>query len=133
LPVRVCPEPPRLLTSFALSASKLLHLGEREARVGEAVALPDELEVQELSIREVDISECAAVPVAALLIVLEADVFSLGHPLREGRGLLSEPFHRLVRVDGLGSVAADETDLLSAVEDQRIAIHDSGDNAVIRG
>jgi len=133
LPVRVCPEPPRLLTSFALSASKLLHLGEREARVGEAVALPDELEVQELSIREVDISECAAVPVAALLIVLEADVFSLGHPLREGRSLLTESLYRLVRMNGLGRVDADETDLLAAIEDQRIAIYDAGDNAVIWG
>lgn len=83
-------------------------------RVCEAVALGDHLGVEEFPVREVHVPEEAAVPISVprVGVTLEPDELPFGHALREGGRLAAKALNRLVRMDGLGRIDANESDLL---------------------
>ncbi len=118
------PESPPLVPGLLFRLAKLLHLAEGEPRVGVPVAPPNDLQVQEPSVFEVDVGEGAPVAVlgACSRVALQPHSLSLDHLAREGTGLLAVVLHGFVGVDCLRRVHSDQTDALAAIQYQRVAI-----------
>lgn len=126
------PEPEPLLAGLALQVPKFFQIAEREARVGVAVALPDDFRVQECPVFEVDVSQGAAVLVFVSgsrvgLIQFQPNLFPRSYPTRELFRLSAEALDRLLRVLCLRRVDANETHPFIGTEDQSVPVDDPND------
>ena len=90
-----------------------------------AIALEDDLGIDECPIVEIDIGERAAVFIHLVLVELEANLFPLGQALGEFVSLLAKCLDGLAGILGFGCVDADKPDGLVAIKDERIAVHDA--------
>jgi hypothetical protein len=84
-----------------------------------AVALSDDLQVEELAVGQVGVAQGAPIAVfqTDLRVVLHPDPLSVCHARCEGADLLPEALHGLVGVNRFGCIDTNEAQPLAAIED----------------
>src|SRR6266508_146732 len=90
---------------------RLLVLVGHVVSVLEGVALGDHLQVEEAAVREPEVAERSAIPIAIVLarVGLERDGLAVEQLMRLRRGLAAKALDWATRIDDLGRVDADES------------------------
>jgi hypothetical protein len=103
---------------------EIIHIAEGELRVGVAVALADDFPIHKQAIRQVKVGERTVVLVLEGLVVFKPDGLSRKQLIQKGACLLAKKLNRLSRIDGLGSVNADESDGPDAGDHDGVTVND---------
>ncbi len=125
------PESAPFLARAALGGLELLHPAEGVLHVREAIPLANDLEMEEASVREVDVGERPSVAIArsGTRIPFEPHTLALRHPLRERGRLTCKGVDWLSRMDALRRIDSDEPYGLAAVELERVNVDHAHDEA----
>ena len=107
--------------------AELLEIPERVLHVGVAVALLDDLRVDEGAVGEEHVRQRSLVAVRALMVELQPNDLALCHPARELARLVAEELYRLSRIDRLRRVYTNQPNRADALDDNRVSVHNPGD------
>jgi hypothetical protein len=123
-------------SGLPLQLLKFYKVAKRESSIGVGIALADQFGIQHLTVGEISVGECAAV--AVFMPALSVDCVhdqSDGFPFHgiagELFGFLAEAGGRLLRMDGLRCVDADQANFFVRADDDCVAVDDADDEALI--
>ena len=94
-----------------------------------SVSLLHDLRVQVGAVLQVDIGQRPAVAVLPRLVILQPHALALDHAPSEGGGFLAKILHGAARIDRLRRIDSYEAHSLSALQDDRVAVHHAGNGA----
>jgi len=119
------PEPQAPFPGHPLIIAEVLHVLERECCIGVAIALEDDLGVEEGPVVEIYIGERAVVFVDLVLVVFKTNLLPLDQALRKFVGLLAKNLDRLPGILGFRSVDTDKPDGFVSIKDNCVPINDA--------